>query len=151
MFSIRGLRLYFPELEPWVAQSASLPHRSSWFICTQCGTTYSVGLSPAWSSSHCLAVHPLCPGCPYLPLPPASLDECFFLNSLVVGLPYSLIFCQCWLFFVFKLLSFFWLCKEAQCVYLRLHVGWKTGILEEQLYNPNMESLMPFLLVFKTS
>ena len=25
MFSIRGLRLYFPELEPWVARSASLP------------------------------------------------------------------------------------------------------------------------------
>ena len=24
-FSIRGLRLYFPELEPWVARSASLP------------------------------------------------------------------------------------------------------------------------------
>ena len=25
VFSIRGLRLYFPELEPWVARSASLP------------------------------------------------------------------------------------------------------------------------------
>ena len=25
MFSIRGLRLYFPELEPWVARSALLP------------------------------------------------------------------------------------------------------------------------------
>ena len=24
-FSIRGLRLYFPELEPWVTRSASLP------------------------------------------------------------------------------------------------------------------------------
>ena len=33
--------------------------------------------------------------------PPASLDECFF-NSFVVGLPYSLIFWQFWLFFVFK-------------------------------------------------
>ena len=33
---------------------------------------------------------------------PAGLDECFFFNSLVVGLPYSLIFCQLWLFFVFK-------------------------------------------------
>ena len=28
--------------------------------------------------------------------------ECFFFNSLVVGLPYSLIFWQFWLFFVFK-------------------------------------------------
>ena len=53
---------------------------------------------------------------PWLPVsaPPTGLDECFFFNSLVVGLPYSSIFCQFWLFFVFKLLlSFFWLCKEA--------------------------------------
>ena len=34
--------------------------------------------------------------------PPTSLDECFFFISLVVGLPYRLIFCQFWLFFVFK-------------------------------------------------
>ena len=55
-----------------------------------------------------------------------SLDECFFFISLVVRLLYSLIFCQFWLFFVFKLLlPFFWLCKEAQCVYLCLHLGWK--------------------------
>ena len=59
--------------------------------------------------------------------PPTDLDECFFFISLVVGFPYSLIFCQFWLFFVFKLLlSFFWLCKEAQCVYLCLHLGWKS-------------------------
>ena len=64
---------------------------------------------------------------PQLPIsaPPTGLDECFFI-SLVVGLAYSLIFCQFWLFFVFKLLlSFFWLCEEAQCVYLCLHLGWK--------------------------
>ena len=34
--------------------------------------------------------------------PPTGLDQCFFFNSLVVGLPYSSIFCQFWLFFVFK-------------------------------------------------
>ena len=65
---------------------------------------------------------------PLLPIsaPPTGLDECFFLISLVVGLPHSSIFCQFWLFFVFKLLlSFFWLCKEAQCVCLRLHLGQK--------------------------
>ena len=55
---------------------------------------------------------------------PTGLDECFFFISLVVGLPYSSIFCQFWLFFVFKLLLFlFWLCKEAQCVHLQLHLG----------------------------
>ena len=65
---------------------------------------------------------------PQLPIsaPPTGLDECFVFISLVVGLPYSLIFCQFWLFFVFKLLSFFWLCEEAQCVYLRLHLGQKS-------------------------
>ena len=58
--------------------------------------------------------------------PPTGLDECFFFISLVVRLPYSSIFCQFWLFFVFKLLlSFFWLWKEAQCVYLHVHLGQK--------------------------
>ena len=61
--------------------------------------------------------------------PSTGLDECFFFISLVVGLPYSSIFCQFWLFFVFKLLSsFFWLCKEAQCVYLCLHLSRKPRI-----------------------
>ena len=55
----------------------------------------------------CLVLQPL-PCCasfpPWLPIsaPPTGLDECFFFNSLVVGLPYSLIFWQFWLFFVFK-------------------------------------------------
>ena len=34
--------------------------------------------------------------------PLTRLGECFLFNSLVVGLPYSSIFCQFWLFFVFK-------------------------------------------------
>ena len=33
VFSISGLRLYFPELEPWVAGSVSSPNCSSPFIC----------------------------------------------------------------------------------------------------------------------
>ena len=32
VFSLRGLRLYFPVLEPWVSQSALLPRHLSWFI-----------------------------------------------------------------------------------------------------------------------
>ena len=35
VFSMNGLRLYFPVLGSWVAQSISLPSFSSWFICTQ--------------------------------------------------------------------------------------------------------------------
>ena len=53
----------------------------------------------------------------HISAPPTGLGECVFFNSLVVVLPYSLIFWQFWLFFVFKLLFyFFWLCEEAQCV-----------------------------------
>ena len=64
--------------------------------------------------------------CTQLPIsaPPAGLGECFFFNSLVVGRPYSSIFCQFWLFLFLNLLSF-WLC-EAQCVYLHLHLGHKS-------------------------
>ena len=59
--------------------------------------------------------------------PPADLGECFFFISVVVRLPYSSIFCQFWLFSIFKLLlSFFWLCKEVQCVYLHLHLVQKS-------------------------
>ena len=39
---------------------------------------------------------------PRLPVstPPTGLVECFFFISLVVGLPFSSIFCQFWLFFL---------------------------------------------------
>ena len=35
--SIRGLRLYFPELEPWVAQSVSLPAVCPVYLCANVG------------------------------------------------------------------------------------------------------------------
>ena len=66
---------------------------------------------------------------PQLPnsAPPTGLDECFFFISLVVGLPYSSIFCQFWgLLFLNMLLSFFWLCKEAKSIYLCLHLSQKS-------------------------
>ena len=82
--------------------------------------------NPPVSGSGCVARSPICPGFPSPPLlsaPPTGLEECFFFISLVVGLLCGSIFCQFWLVFVFKLfLSFFWLCEEAQCVYLRLHL-----------------------------
>ena len=43
--------------------------------------------------------------------PPTGLDECLFFYVLGVRLPCRSILCQ------------FWLCQEAQCVYLRLHLG----------------------------
>ena len=64
----------------------------------------------------------------WLPIsaPPTGLDECFFFNSLVVRLPYSSIFVSSGHFFILNLLSFFLLCKEAKCIYLCLHLGWKS-------------------------
>ena len=45
-------------------------------------------------------------------------------------------------FFVFKLLlSFFWLCEEAQCVYLGLHLG-------QKLWNKNPVFFHPWLWFF---
>ena len=80
----------------------------------------------AGSASHRLDSSPLCPGCPSPPLllvwmnvsslSPWLLDFCAVRFSVSSGC-----------FFVFKLLlSFFWLCEEVQCVYLRLHLGWKS-------------------------
>ena len=146
MFSISGLRLYFPAMEPWVAQSVSLPSCSSGLSAHECGTAHSTNCCLAGSTSCSLACPaPQCaislappviasPGVisAQLPVssPPTSLDECVFFNSLVVGLPYSLMFCQFWLCCVFTLLlSFFWWCEEAQCVYLRLHLGQKPKTL----------------------
>ena len=103
MFSIRGLRLYFPELEPWVGWSASFPCRSS-YLCAN-----------VWPGGHCLPhsfpqsaslwVRPRChqSRVPQLPISvlPTGLDKCFFFISLVVGLPCSSIFCQVCFFFLF--------------------------------------------------
>ena len=93
--------LYFPMLEPWVVRCLLLPSCSSWFIHMQ-----------MWDHPlHQLPPHPVLqpPPChesspPQLPIftPPTCLDECFSFNSLVAGLPYSLIFWQFWLSFVFK-------------------------------------------------
>ena len=138
MFSIRGLRLYFPTLEPWVVWSASLPCCSSGSIYTrmwgrrvcqpppcrvcklQPGLLHSTIRHLAGSSSHHLALSPLCPGCPSPPLLPVWMN----VSSLFPWLSdfHTVRFCQFWLIFVLKLL----LCKEAQYVYLRLHLGRKS-------------------------
>ena len=61
--------------------------------------------------------------------PPTCLDECFFFNYLVVGLPYSSIFWEFWLvlFLVFKLLVVLLLdVQESKEYLLCLHVGLKS-------------------------
>ena len=60
---------------------------------------------------------------------PTNVDECYFFNSLVVRLPYNLIFWQFWGFFVCLflnwLLSCFCLREEVKCTYLCLYLGQK--------------------------
>ena len=53
VFSVRGLRLYFPTLEPWVEGLSRSPVVPPGLSAHECGT---VG-----STSHCLASSPLCP------------------------------------------------------------------------------------------
>ena len=58
----------------------------------------------------------------------------FLLYVLGCRTSYSLIFCQFWSFFVFKL-SFFWLCEDIQCVYLCLHLSRKPRSLNIQKWS----------------
>ena len=109
------LRLCFPMLESWVVWSILLLSCSSQFICMQ-----------MWDCLVCQL--PPCHQCylPQLPvsIPPASLDECFFFNSLAVRLPYSLIFWQFWLFFVFKFVVVLLLVVRGGTVYLPMPPCW---------------------------
>ena len=92
------------------------PRCCSRFICAQMWGHRGCQTPPCHESSP-----------PWQPISasPTGLDECFFFISLVDRLPYSSVFHQFWLFFVFKLLLSFWLYEEAQCVYLHLHLGWR--------------------------
>ena len=141
VFSIRGLRLYFQSWSPGLCGLLHSPAVRPGLSMCECGAVGSASCRTACPIPH--QPPPCCESSlPWLPVsaPPTSLDECFFFISLVVRLPYSLSFCQFWLVFVFKLLlSFFWLCEEVPCVYLRLHLGQKHSYLFEKvssiLYN----------------
>ena len=124
VFSVSGLRLYFPRLELWVAQSVT--GSTSCCLAASCSLAHPAPQSTTSLGPSAAALLRVLSAWLPVSAPPTGLDECFFFNSLVVGLPYSSIFCQFWLFFVFKLLLSFWLCKEAQYVYLCLHLGQKS-------------------------
>ena len=112
VLSVRGLRLYFPA-GALGCGSVSLPSCSPQFICTE-----------VWdprSASHCLAGSPLRPAAHLCPS--CHLGECFFFNSLIVGLPYSLIFWQFWLFIVFKFVVLL-LVVRGGTVCLPTHPSW---------------------------
>ena len=85
MFSIRGLRLYFPALEPWVAWSASLPAVPPCLSMCECGAAGSASTTlwglvaealpspfhnppPRWVLQLPPCHKSSLPGCPSLPL-----------------------------------------------------------------------------------
>ena len=94
------------------------------FLAHKHGTTT---LPDAALPAPVLQLPPCCKSSPpWLPIltPPTVLGECFFLNSLVIRLPYNSIFWQFWLFlFLNLLLFFFWFCEEAKYTYLCLYLA----------------------------
>ena len=88
VFSIRGLRLYFPVLEPWDARSVLQPGLPPSLSVRECGATGSTlwgllaeawpapfhNLPPCWVRHLRLAASPLHPGCPSLPLLPVWMN-----------------------------------------------------------------------------
>ena len=103
-----------------------------------CGLSRSPVIPPGYvhtnagSPSHrltCLVFQWLpCPASspPRLPVStaPTGLDECFFFNSLIVRFPYSLIFWQFWLFFIFKFVVFLLLVVWGGKVFLPTPPSW---------------------------
>ena len=106
----------FPECFPFRGFEALFPHTGI-LGCAVCLAPQlfllfyphaNVGLTGLPAATFPAQVHqpPLChvSSSPWLPVstPPTRLDECFFFNFFVVGLPYSSTFCQFWLFYAFK-------------------------------------------------
>ena len=93
------------------------PRRLSGLSVRECGAAGSASgqtacpVPPTLHQSRSRHGHasPVCPGCPSPPLLPVWMNVIFYF--LGVGFPCRSIFCQ------------FWLCDEAQCVYLCLHLG----------------------------
>ena len=115
----------FPTMGPWVVQSVPLPSCSGLSACI-CGI--------ACSASRCLT-HPDPPAATLpqvLSTPAAHLCPSyqfgwiFFFNSLAGGSPYKFDFVSSGHVLFLNLLSFFWLCEETTCIYLSLHLGWKS-------------------------
>ena len=111
-FQSEVVRLYFLEVDPWVVGLSRSPVVPPSVSAHERRTTQSSSRYLACPSSPASTLPQVLSTQLPISTPQTSLYECFFFNSLVVGLPYSSIFCQFWLFFVFKfvvvLLSIVW-------------------------------------------
>ena len=86
-----------------LSHSPVVPPGLSKCICATCTLSPHPLSMPAAISPACSITMPhVLSGLAAVSTPPTSVDECFFFNSLVVELSYSLIFWQFWLLFVFK-------------------------------------------------
>ena len=110
-----------------------LPSCSSWFICMWMWDCPVHNPPPGWVHQlpSCLPCPPAPPfprssqpGCPSPPLLPVGMDvSCLSPWLLDFHTVLFSVSSGCCLFL--NLLLSFWLCKEAKCVYLCLHLGWK--------------------------
>ena len=124
-FHSEDLRFYFPMLETWVMHSVSVPSCSSWFIqhanVGPPSLTAPASPSSPPSSSSPLATRPVHPGFPSLPVWMNVLSlTLWLLDFHTVRFSGS-----CGYFLFLNLLSLFWLCEQAKCIYLHLHLSQK--------------------------
>ena len=117
-FSVRGFEAFFPHTGTLGCTVCLAPGLSA----CKCISRSASRLACHRFSSRCLARSPVHPAAHLLP--PTSLDDCFFFNSLVVRLPYSSTFWQFWLFFVFKSVVILLLVVQGNKIYLSAHPSW---------------------------
>ena len=115
-----SLQCWYPGLRSLSHCPVVLPVLSA----CECGAASTAW--PAWSASHHLTTCLLLPGCPSPPLLPVWMN----VSSLIPWLSNSH---RAWFsgssgcFLLLNLLlSFFWLCEEANFIYLCLHLGPKS-------------------------
>ena len=126
MFSIRGLRLFFPQTGALGCEICLAPQL---FLPVYLHMNVGLPSPPATASPDlpAAALPRVLSGWLPISAPPTGLDECFFFNSLVVRLPHSSIFCQfCFVLFcfVFKFVVVLLLVVRGGTVYLPMPPSW---------------------------
>ena len=125
-FQLEILRLYFPMLEPWVVWSVSVTSCSCWFICVRIWDSPGCKPLPCWVCQPLPCHESSLPGCPAPPFLPVLMNVSsltpWLLDFHTVQFSVS---SGCFLF-LNVLFSLFWLCEEARCVSLHLHLGRKS-------------------------
>ena len=120
MFSVRGFEALFPHAGTLGCKVCLAPQL--FLLVYPHANVGPPGLPAAlpWSSP---------PSCPSLPLLPVWMNVSSLTSWLLDFHTVRFSGCSgCFLFFNL-LLSFFWLCEEVQCIYLCLHLVWKSILI----------------------